>query len=136
YFAGGIGYSPVVRRLALAVRVPGKHVTHVTRERVFLVYALMVGMPVKVGVIIKNVLGRVEVKKGQSFGCGSLLTRFLRGHEIEEEEENYKPRYEPKGIDLTKTKYTEGVHGLILSFNERNARIGNMLSHLYNMQML
>ncbi|MCE3216640.1 hypothetical protein HAX54_007290, partial [Datura stramonium] len=70
---------------------PRKHITHVTREKVCLVYALMIRIPINVGVLIKNVLKRARVKKGQSFGFGGLLTRFLCGNDIEEEEADYRP---------------------------------------------
>ncbi|MCD7448788.1 hypothetical protein HAX54_046324 [Datura stramonium] len=39
-----------------------KHVIHVTRERVCLVYCLMIGMPVNVGLIIKDVLRRARLR--------------------------------------------------------------------------
>ncbi|MCD7459902.1 hypothetical protein HAX54_042259 [Datura stramonium] len=109
------------------------HVTHVTRERVFLVYALMTEMQINVGVIIKNTLRRERGKKVQSFGFGDLLTRFMRGHEIKEEEVDYIPVYDPRGIDVTKTKEPQGVNGPVLSFNECNVRINKILSHLYGM---
>ncbi|MCD7456534.1 hypothetical protein HAX54_032088 [Datura stramonium] len=71
-----------------------KHVTHVTKERVCLVYALMIEMPVNVGAIIKDVLRISRVKKGQRLNFGDFLTRFLRGHQIEEEVVDYRPRFE------------------------------------------
>ncbi|MCE3051285.1 hypothetical protein HAX54_049330, partial [Datura stramonium] len=74
-------------------------------------------------------LRRVRVKKGQRFGFGGLLTQILRGHQNEEEEVDYRPIYDPRGIDVTKTKEPEGVYGPVLSINEPNARIDNMLSH-------
>ncbi|MCE3049472.1 hypothetical protein HAX54_044935 [Datura stramonium] len=40
------------------------------------------------------------------------------------------------GIDVTKTKEPEGVNCPLLYVSERNARIGNMLPHLYGMQIL
>ncbi|MCE5165769.1 hypothetical protein HAX54_012188 [Datura stramonium] len=117
-------------KIICACLVPEKHVTHMTRKRVFLFYALMTAMPINVGVIIKNVLKRTRVKKG------GLLTRFLRGHDIEEEEMDYRPAYDPRGIDVTKTKEPEGIKIPVLFVNEYNARIDNMLSHLYGMSML
>ncbi|MCD9559846.1 hypothetical protein HAX54_018170, partial [Datura stramonium] len=60
----------------------------------------------------------VTVKKGQSFGFGGLLTRIRRGHQIEEEKVDYRPTYNPRGIDVTKTKDPEGVHDLVISVNE------------------
>ncbi|MCE3051640.1 hypothetical protein HAX54_050401 [Datura stramonium] len=46
------------------------------REKVCLLDELMIGVPVNVGVIIKNVLRRSRVNEGQSFGFGGLLTRL------------------------------------------------------------
>ncbi|MCE3216542.1 hypothetical protein HAX54_006842 [Datura stramonium] len=123
-------------RWATEQEVLGKHVTHVTRKRVCIVNVLMTGMPINVGVIIKNVLKRERVKKDQSFGFEGLLTRFLRGHDIEEEEADYRPVYDPRGIDVTETKEPEGINGPVLSVNKHNTQIDNMLSHLYGMKML
>ncbi|MCE0482452.1 hypothetical protein HAX54_041242 [Datura stramonium] len=53
-----------------------------------------------------------------------------------EEEADYRLAYDPRGIDVTKTKEPEGINGPVLSVNECNARIDNMLSHLYGMQIL
>ncbi|MCD7460540.1 hypothetical protein HAX54_043731 [Datura stramonium] len=93
-------------------------------------------IPINVEEIIKYVLRRERVKKGQRFGFGSLLTQFFRSHQIEEEVVDYRPMYDLKGIDVTKTKDPEGIHGPFLSIGERHVRLNNMLSHLYGMQML
>ncbi|MCD7471559.1 hypothetical protein HAX54_012056 [Datura stramonium] len=45
-------------------------------------------------------------------------------------------RHGPKGIDVMKTNEPEGQHAPVLSIIERNARIDNVLSHLYKMLML
>ncbi|MCE3216338.1 hypothetical protein HAX54_006158 [Datura stramonium] len=91
----------------------------------------MTGISINVGVIIKNVLKRARVKKGQNFGLGGLLTRFLHGHDIEKEEADYRPTFDPMGIDVTKTKEPRGINDPVLSINEHNARIDIMLNHLY-----
>ncbi|MCD7472352.1 hypothetical protein HAX54_013507 [Datura stramonium] len=52
-------------------------------------------MPVNVGGIVKDVLRRAKVKKGQRFSFGGLLTRFLRGNQIKEEVVDYRPRVGP-----------------------------------------
>ncbi|MCD7458099.1 hypothetical protein HAX54_037173, partial [Datura stramonium] len=49
---------------------------------------------------------------------------------------DYRPQYDPKGIDMTKTKELEGIHGPVLSISKHNARKYNVLSHFYGMQML
>ncbi|MCD9641343.1 hypothetical protein HAX54_027497 [Datura stramonium] len=91
----------------------------------------MTGMPINVGVLIKNVLKRARPKKGQNFEFGGILTRFLRGHDIEEEEADYRPDYDPRWIDVIKTKEPKGINGPVLFVNERNMQIENMSSHLY-----
>ncbi|MCD9642045.1 hypothetical protein HAX54_028635 [Datura stramonium] len=90
--------------------VPEKLVTHVMRERVCLVYAFMIGMLVNVGVIIKDVLRRERVKKGERFSFGGLLTRFLRGNQINKEMVDYRPRYDPHRIDVKKTVWSYAVY--------------------------
>ncbi|MCD7463144.1 hypothetical protein HAX54_050034 [Datura stramonium] len=45
--------------------------------------------PVNVGVIVKDVLRRERVKKGQRFSFGGFLTRFPRAQQIEEEDVDY-----------------------------------------------
>ncbi|MCD7457650.1 hypothetical protein HAX54_035682 [Datura stramonium] len=52
------------------------------------------------------------------------------GHNIEKEEADYRPSYDPRGVDVTKTKEPEGINGPVLTVNKHNARIDNMLSHL------
>ncbi|MCD7471250.1 hypothetical protein HAX54_011580 [Datura stramonium] len=84
---------------------------------------------VNINEIIKDVLTRARVKKGQRFGFGGLLTRFLRGHKIEKDVVDYRPRYDLKTKDL------KGLHGPMIYISERHARINNMLSDLYGMQM-
>ncbi|MCD7455115.1 hypothetical protein HAX54_027019 [Datura stramonium] len=65
------------------------------------------------------------------------MTRIQsNGIKIEEEVVDYRPRYDPKGIDVTKTKDPEGIHGPLISISEHHTRFDNMLIHLYNMQML
>ncbi|MCE3215420.1 hypothetical protein HAX54_002334 [Datura stramonium] len=82
----------------------------------------------------RDVLRREKVKKGQRFSFGVLLTRFLRKKQIDEELVNYRPRYDPKELDVKKTKEPKGIYCLVLSISD--ARIDNFLSNLYDMQML
>ncbi|MCD7468395.1 hypothetical protein HAX54_006503 [Datura stramonium] len=69
-------------------------VTHVMRERECLVFVLMTGRPVNVG-----------------------------EQQIDEEVIDYRPRYDPNGLDMSKIKDPEGIHGLVLSNSKRNVRI-------------
>ncbi|MCD9642791.1 hypothetical protein HAX54_029804 [Datura stramonium] len=102
-----------------------------TRER-----SSQCSMQVNVGVFINDVLKRARVKKGQRFSFAGRLIQFLRGHQIDEKVVDYRPRYDPKSIDLMKIKDPKGMHDPMLSISERHARIDNVLSHLYGMQIL
>ncbi|MCD9638708.1 hypothetical protein HAX54_022844 [Datura stramonium] len=51
-------------------------------------------------------------EKRQRLSFGGFLTQFLRGHQIDEEVVNYRPWYDPKGIDVKKKKKPEGIHCL------------------------
>ncbi|MCE3051213.1 hypothetical protein HAX54_049134, partial [Datura stramonium] len=70
-----------------------KAVTHVTRERVYLVYILMTECQL-IGVITKNMLKRARVKKGQNFELGAL-TRFRTG--MISRRRTISPLYDPGG---------------------------------------
>ncbi|MCE5166009.1 hypothetical protein HAX54_013994, partial [Datura stramonium] len=61
---------------------------------------------------------------------------LLGAWKVEEEEVDYKPRYDPKGLEVIKTKDPEGLYSLVLSISEKNGRTNNILSHLYGMQIL
>ncbi|MCD7454126.1 hypothetical protein HAX54_023544 [Datura stramonium] len=73
-------------------------------------------------------------------GPNSVVTwaynQQYRDQQIEEEVVDYSPRYEPKGLEVTKTKETKGIHDLMLSISKHNMRIDNVHSHLSSMKML
>ncbi|MCD7451886.1 hypothetical protein HAX54_013810, partial [Datura stramonium] len=48
---------------------------------------------------------------------------------VEEEEVNYRMLYDPKELDVIKTKKTESMHGPVLFISELNVHIDNILSH-------
>ncbi|MCD7470430.1 hypothetical protein HAX54_010305, partial [Datura stramonium] len=94
---------------------PRKHVTHVATERVCLVFAFMIGRLINVGVVIRDVLSQVMVKKGHRFSFCDFRTRFLRVQQVEEVEVDYKSRYDTKGLDVTKKIEPNGLGGAVLS---------------------
>ncbi|MCD7472486.1 hypothetical protein HAX54_013736 [Datura stramonium] len=78
-----------------------------------------------------------KVNKGKcvaSSSHGSKTTR--RTSEEEHEDVGMALLWAPlshgeiRGIDVTKTQEPKGINGPVLSVNERNVRIDNMLSHL------
>ncbi|MCD7471133.1 hypothetical protein HAX54_011436 [Datura stramonium] len=113
----------------------GKHATYITLERVYLVYVLMTGMSIKVGVILRNFLRRAMIVKRYRLSFGALLTQFLRALHIEEKATDYRLLHDSKGR-CKKSKEPEDQHIMTLSIVEQNAQIDNVLSHLYGMQIL
>ncbi|MCE0481860.1 hypothetical protein HAX54_039957 [Datura stramonium] len=79
---------------------------------------------------IQDVLRQARVNKGQGFSFGVLLTQILRVQQVEEEEVDYRLRYDPKGLDGICTNELEGLNVPLLAISERNACIDNVLSHL------
>ncbi|MCE3050421.1 hypothetical protein HAX54_047183 [Datura stramonium] len=55
---------------------------------------------------------------------------------IDEEVVDYRPQYDQKGIDVMKTTEPDSLHHPGMSISKRNSHIDNVLSHLYDMQML
>ncbi|MCE0480809.1 hypothetical protein HAX54_037940, partial [Datura stramonium] len=53
-------------------------------------------------VMEKDVLRRARVKKGKRFSFGGLLAQYMRLQWIDEEVVDYRPRYDPKGLDVMK----------------------------------
>uniref|UniRef100_M1DUH5 Putative plant transposon protein domain-containing protein n=1 Tax=Solanum tuberosum TaxID=4113 RepID=M1DUH5_SOLTU len=62
-----------------------KHTTNVTRERVVLVYRWMKGLPMNVGAILEQNMLKFRTSKRWHFCYGSIINRYLRALQIEEE---------------------------------------------------
>ncbi|MCD7469827.1 hypothetical protein HAX54_009130 [Datura stramonium] len=107
------------------VRDAGQYVCNEVRNmdegESMLGFSLMTRRPVNVEVIMRGVLRRVRVKKGQRFSFWDLLIQFLRAQLIEEEDIDYRMRNILKRIDVMKTKDFKSQHGPVLSIIEHNA---------------
>ncbi|MCD9641115.1 hypothetical protein HAX54_027032 [Datura stramonium] len=55
------------------------------------------------------------------------LLRHYGLHWIMKQEADYRPAYDPKGIDVTKTKEPEGINDPVLFVNKRNAQSDNII---------
>lgn len=64
----------------------GQHFTDVTRDRVCLVYALMTGMEINFGTILRSAIRKMKMHKGHKYALGGLITKLccLIGVPIEE----------------------------------------------------
>lgn len=103
----------------------GKHMTDITYDKVCLVYALIwEDIDINVGVVILSRLKKGYYHQGHKYGFGGLLTRFLRYHNVEEEEEamDYRPVIDTCPIDITRTRGLDVAYGIVLTFLESHAR--------------
>ncbi|MCE3049786.1 hypothetical protein HAX54_045788, partial [Datura stramonium] len=77
-----------------------------------------------------------KVNKGKGVASSSHGSKRARTPSEDEHEDVNMAPPPLRGVDVTKTKELEGINGPVLTVNEHNARIDNMLSHLYGMKML
>lgn len=65
----------------------GKHMIDVTRDRVFLIYALMRdNIEINTGIMILSAMKAAHYHQGCRYGFSGLLTRFLRDQAVNEED--------------------------------------------------
>ncbi|KAG5584245.1 hypothetical protein H5410_044679 [Solanum commersonii] len=72
-------------KIVCSILLPAKYLTEVTRDRVVLVYMLMKGMPINVGVVLRQNMMKFRNNLCWRFCYGGLITRFLRTQGIEDE---------------------------------------------------
>ncbi|KAH0679034.1 hypothetical protein KY284_020119 [Solanum tuberosum] len=105
HFANFNQVARVWLKIVCSVLLPAKHLTEVTRDRVVLVYMLMKGMPINVGLILRQNMMKFRNNMRWRFYYGGLITRFLRGEGIEEEAVDMTVAYHPnltgKLVDVT-----------------------------------
>ena len=120
-------------RIVNSCLIPGTQYTKVTRDRVCLVYALMMNVPINIGAVIRTSMRKARVHKRSHFSFDNFLTALLRKEHIEEEPADHKLPHNPKKVDLTKIKDPETGQGINLTTAERHARDESFFRHLYGM---
>lgn len=90
----------------------------------------MVGIPINMEVVIRNLIRRERIHKGVKFGFGSLMTRFLRVYDIEQGDIDVRLPQNTRAINVTTSKKLDTQHVLTLSTVERNARTISYHSHM------
>ena len=120
-------------RIVNSYLILGTQYTKVTRDRVFLVYAIMTNVPINIGAVIRISMRKARVHKRSYFSFDNLLTAILRKDHIEEEPADHKLRQNPKKVDLTKIKDPETSEGINLTTAERHPRDESFFRHLYGM---
>ncbi|KAG5580181.1 hypothetical protein H5410_050808 [Solanum commersonii] len=59
--------------------IPGLYYTDITHDRVCLVYALLTGMELNIGAIIKSFMWKARDHKGHKYAFGGLITKMCHG---------------------------------------------------------
>ncbi|MCD7470964.1 hypothetical protein HAX54_011217 [Datura stramonium] len=77
-----------------------------------------------------SVTGRLASASSSTMRCQSSAPAMQRAGAITGKNNLMGQQYDPKGLDVTKTKQFEGIHGPVLSMSERNARIDNIFESL------
>ncbi|KAG5631153.1 hypothetical protein H5410_002870 [Solanum commersonii] len=108
------------------VRDMGQHSTlHYAHLKIEPGVWLKIGLPVNAGAILRQNMIKFRTNKRWSFLYGSLLTRYLRALEIEEEVYDVYPPRAPHLVyhlvDVTKTKAHNPSQGKVLSTSDRQA---------------
>uniref|UniRef100_M1DFL8 Putative plant transposon protein domain-containing protein n=1 Tax=Solanum tuberosum TaxID=4113 RepID=M1DFL8_SOLTU len=127
-------------KIVCSVLLSTKHLSVVPRDRVVLVYMLMKGMPINVGVILRQHMMKFRKNMHWRFCYGVLITRYLRAHGIEEEACDLTIAFHPdlmgKLVDMTMTKALDTSHGPVLSAQEGQARDDSVMARMFGMAEL
>ncbi|KAH0636011.1 hypothetical protein KY285_035712 [Solanum tuberosum] len=102
--------------------IPGLHYTDITRDMVFLVYALMTGTELKIRTILKSAIQKARVHKGHKYDFGGLITKMCRAAGVPEENLDYMAPLYPTLVDITRTKGLDTDFGPTLTTVERHRR--------------
>ncbi|KAH0655201.1 hypothetical protein KY285_030083 [Solanum tuberosum] len=132
--------SRVWLKIVCSVLLPAKHLAEVMRDIVVLVYMLMKGMPINVGVILRQNMMKFRNNMRWRLCYGGLITRFLKAHGIDEEAIEltiiFHPDLTGKLVDVTCTKVLDTSHGLVLSAQERQACDDTVMARMFWMAKL
>ncbi|KAH0686462.1 hypothetical protein KY284_017015 [Solanum tuberosum] len=102
--------------------IPGLHYTDITCDRVCLVYALMTGMKLNIGAIIKSSMRKARVHKEHRYAFCGLITKMCCVAGVPEENLDYMAPLYPASVDITRTKGPDTNFGPILTTAERHRR--------------
>ncbi|KAG5631778.1 hypothetical protein H5410_003495 [Solanum commersonii] len=116
--------------------IPGLHYTNITRDRVCLVYALMIGTAVNIGAVLKSVMRKAQVHKGHMYDFGGLITRMCRVAGALEENLDYMAPLFPTSVDITRTKGPDTEFGPNLITVERHRHDELIMAIMYDLEML
>ncbi|KAG5604798.1 hypothetical protein H5410_026290 [Solanum commersonii] len=114
-------WAPEARSHFVTVR--GLHYTDITRGRVCLVYALLTGMELNIGVIMKSSMRKTRVHKGHMYAFdGGLITKMFRVAGVLGENVDYMAPLYPTPVDITRSKGPDIDFGPTIITVERHRR--------------
>lgn len=80
---------------------PCQHFSEVTRDRVCLVYALMSGMELNVGSVVKSAMRKARTHKGRRYAFGGIITKLCLCAGVPTDDFNYCPHIEASPYIVT-----------------------------------
>uniref|UniRef100_M1DXG9 Putative plant transposon protein domain-containing protein n=1 Tax=Solanum tuberosum TaxID=4113 RepID=M1DXG9_SOLTU len=116
--------------------IPGLHYTDISRDRVCLVYALMTGMELNIGAIIKSSMRMARVHKGHMHAFGGLITKMCHVAGVPKENLDYMAPLYPAPVDITRSKDPDTDFGPTLTTAERQWRDELIMARIYGLGML
>ncbi|KAH0714899.1 hypothetical protein KY284_007804 [Solanum tuberosum] len=126
HFANFNQVARVWLKIVCSVLLPTKHLTE--------------GMPINVGVILRQNMMKFRNNMRWQFCYEGLITRFLRAQGIEEEVVDLTIAFHPdltgKLVDVTRTTALDTSHGPVLSAQERQARDDSVMARMFGMAEL
>lgn len=114
----------------------GKHFTVVMKDRVCLVYALMTGLELNIGIVLKSTMRKARVHKGCRYTFGGLITELCSHACVPTEEFDYCPHIEAPLYIVTNVQGLEIATGLILTIAEHCHRDVLIMARMYGLEML
>uniref|UniRef100_M1DBX8 Uncharacterized protein n=1 Tax=Solanum tuberosum TaxID=4113 RepID=M1DBX8_SOLTU len=116
--------------------ISGFHYTDITRDRLCLVYALMIGTELNIQAIVKSAMCKARVHKGNMYAFGGLITKMCRAAGVPEEHLDYMAPLYPASVDITRTKGHDTEFGPTLTTVERHRRNELIMVSMYGLEML
>ncbi|KAG5581295.1 hypothetical protein H5410_051922 [Solanum commersonii] len=117
--------TPVWLKVVLNYLIPGLHYIDITRDWVCLVYALMTGMELNIGAIMKSSMWKAWVHKGHMYVA-----------DIPKENIDYIAPLYPAPVDITQNKGSDTEFGPTLTTAEHHRRDELIMARMYGLEML
>lgn len=116
--------------------ISGLHFIMVTRDRVCLVYSLMMVLPISIRVVLKSTILKARAHRRWRFAFGILITQLCRHAGVPKEPVEYMAPFFTTPIDVTKAKGTELFHGPTLTIAKHIMRDDMVTTWMYGLEML